>query len=165
MSAAVEELIERMTLVERRYTDHAAKPLPAGLSDPDPGETERWEAGQVWAHVAEFPDYWLAQAATIVAADPADDPVPFGRTKTDAGRLDAIERDRHTDPAALLTRVRDSLIEVSDTLRSWPDEAWTRQGLHPVRGPMAIDAIIERFIVAHLEEHADQLDGIAAASR
>ena len=163
MTASVEELIERMTLVERRYTDHAARPLPAGLSDPDPGQAERWEAGQVWAHVAEFPDYWLAQAARIVAAETPDDPVPFGRTKTDPDRLAAIERDRHTDPGALLARVRDSLVEASDTLRSWPDDAWTRQGLHPIRGPMTLDDIVERFIVAHLEEHADQLDAIPAA--
>lgn len=163
MTAAVEELIERMTLVERRYTDHAARPLPAGLSDPDPGETERWEAGQVLAHVAEFPEFWLGQASAIVAADPVDDPVPFGRLKSDPGRLEAIERDRHTDPAALLTRVRDSLAEVTDTVRSWPDDAWERHGLHPVRGPMRVDAIIEQYIVAHLEEHADQLDAIPDA--
>ncbi len=163
MSARVEELIERMTRVERRYAEHAARPLPAGLSDPDPGATERWEAGQVWAHVAEFPDYWLDQASRIVTADPADDPVPFGRTKADADRLAAIERDRHTDPAALLERVRGSLVTVSDTVRSWPAEAWSRSGLHVIRGPMALDAIVERFIVAHLEEHADQLDAIPDA--
>jgi hypothetical protein len=163
MSARVEELIERMTTVERRYVDHASRPLPAGLSDPDPGATERWEAGQVWAHVAEFPDYWLNQASRIVTADPADDPVPFGRTKADADRIEAIERDRHTDPAALLARVRGSLVTVSETLRSWPDEAWTRSGQHVVRGPMTIDAIVERFIVEHLEEHADQLDAIPEA--
>ena len=112
---------------------------------------------------AEFPDYWLNKASRIVSADPADDPVPFGRTKADADRLEAVERDRHTDPAALLARVRDSLVTVSDTLRSWPDEAWTRTGQHVVRGPMTIDAIVERFIVEHLEEHADQLDAIPDA--
>ena len=36
-------------------------------------------------------------------------------------------------------------------------------GLHPIRGPMALDGIIQRFIVAHLEEHADQLDAIPDA--
>lgn len=163
MSARVEELIARMTRVERRYAEHAARPLPAGLADPDPGATERWEAGQVWAHVAEFPDYWLEQASRIVASDGATDPVPFGRTKTDANRLAAIERDRHIDPAALLARVRDSLVSVSDTVRSWPAEAWSRSGLHVVRGPMTLEAIVEQFIVAHLEEHADQLDSIPDA--
>ena len=47
--------------MERRLAEHAARPLPAGLTDPDPGAEERWEAGQVWAHLAEFPGYWLDQ--------------------------------------------------------------------------------------------------------
>jgi hypothetical protein len=59
--------------------------------------------------------------------------------------------------------VRGSLLTVSETLRSWPDDAWNRTGLHVVRGPMTVEAIVERFIVAHLEEHADQLDTIPDA--
>lgn len=162
MRASVELLIARMADAERRLAEHAAAPLPAGLSDPDPGATERWEAGQVWAHLAEFPDYWLNQARKIVAAA-SDDPVPFGRTKTDPDRVGAIERDRHTDPASLLRRVRGSLAEVTDTIRGWSEDDWNRRGLHPIRGELPMEEIVDRFIVAHLEEHADQLDGLAAA--
>lgn len=159
MSASVDALIERMSGAEARLAEHAAAPLPDGLSDPDPGAEERWEAGQIWAHLAEFPAYWLVQARTIVDAS-TQEPVPFGRIKTDPGRLAAIERDRHTDPAALLARVRDSLAEVSDAVRTWPADAWSRQGLHPKLGVMGMERIVERFIVEHLEEHADQLDGL-----
>lgn len=160
MTASIDALIARMAAAEARLAEHAAAPLPSGLSDPDPGADERWEAGQVWAHLAEFPAYWLAQARTIVDAA-TDEPVPFGRIKTDPGRLAAIERDRHTNPGALLARVRDSLAEVTSTLRSWPPDAWTRQGQHPTRGVMGMEPIVERFVVEHLEEHADQLDGLA----
>ena len=162
MTASVDALIARMADAERRLTEHAAAPLPAGLSDPDPGGEERWEAGQVWAHLAEFPDYWLNQARAVVAG--TEGPVPFGRIKTDANRVAAVERDRHTDPSALLARVSASLTEVTETLRSWPADAWTRIGLHPTLGEMGMERIIERFIVAHLEEHADQLDAIPARS-
>jgi hypothetical protein len=159
MTASVDTLIARLADAERRLAEHAAAPLPSGLSDPDPGADERWEAGQIWAHLAEFPAYWLAQAQRVIA-QPTHAPVPFGRVKTDAGRLEAIERDRHTDPAALLERVRASLAEVSDAARSWDAEAWQLRGVHPVRGEMTVQRIVEAFIVDHLEEHADQLDGL-----
>jgi DinB superfamily len=157
VTAAVEGLVMRLADVERRLVEHAAAPLPPGLTDPDPGADERWEAGQVWAHLAEFPAYWLGQARGVMAPDAAE-PVPFGRVKTDPGRVAAIENDRHTDPAGLLTRVRDALADVTDTARSLPDEAWQRRGVHPVLGEMPVERIFERFIAEHLEEHADQLD-------
>jgi hypothetical protein len=35
--------------------------------------------------------------------------------------------------------------------------------MHPTLGEMTVQRLFERFIVAHLEEHADQLDGLASA--
>jgi hypothetical protein len=163
MSAAVDSLLARLADLERRLAEHADRPLPRGLTEPDPDGEERWEAGQVWAHVAEFPAYWLAQAQRVVAL-PTNEPVPFGRVKTDTGRIEAIERDRHTDPTALLARVRSSLHEVTDAARELPAEAWTRRGQHPTRGEMTVQGIVERFIVDHLEEHAEQLDKLAQRS-
>ena len=160
MTTSVDMLLTRLAEAELRLTEHAAAPLPAGLADPDPGAEERWEAGQIWAHLAEFPAYWLAQAQRVIA-QPTHAPVPFGRVKTDAGRIEAIERDRHTDPAALLERVRASLAEVSDAVRSWDEETWQLRGAHPVRGEMTVERIVETFVVDHLEEHADQLDSLA----
>ncbi len=159
MSPDVDALITRLADAERRLAEHAAKPPPPGLTEPDPGGGEQWEAGQVWAHLAEFPAYWLGQAQRVIAL-PTYEPVPFGRVKTDAGRIEAIERDRNTDPSALLERVRTSLAEVTDAVRSFPPEAWTRRGAHPTRGDMTVQRIIEQFIIEHLEEHADQLDSL-----
>jgi len=159
VSPSVDALLARMADAERRLVEHAAAPLPAGLSDPDPGAEERWEAGQVWAHLAEFPAYWLAQAQRVIAR-PTQPPVPFGRVKTDVGRLESIERDRHTDPVALLERVRTSLAEVTDAVRSWDGDTWRLRGMHPTLGEMTIERLVERFIVDHLEEHADQLDAL-----
>jgi hypothetical protein len=163
MSAATDELIARLAAAERRLAEHAEGPVPAALTDPDPSGTERWEAGQVWAHLAEFPRYWLGEIDRIVDVHDANSTqrADFGRTTSDPGRLEAIERDRRTDPAALLARVRDAVGAATDRLRALPDEAWTIEGTHAVRGPMSLHAIVERFIVAHLEEHADQLDLLA----
>jgi threonine dehydratase len=154
--------LDRLARVERRLAEHAARPVPSGLTDPDPGATERWEAGQVWAHLAEFPGYWLDQVRHILVAGAGGtpEPIPFGRTREDAGRLAAIERERRTDPAELLRRVTLQLREVTAALGALDDGAWRARGLHPRRGPMPLPEIVERFILDHLEEHADQLDGL-----
>ena len=83
-TTGIEAIHQRLGRVERRLADHAARPLPTTLSDPDPGAEERWEAGQVRAHLAEFPGYWLDQVRTLLAAahDGAEAPA-FGR---DQGR-------------------------------------------------------------------------------
>src|SRR6187431_2654170 len=142
MTAAVDSLIARLADAERRLAEHASRPLPSGLTEPDPDGEERWEAGQVWAHLAEFPGYWLAQAQRVVAL-PTNEPVPFGRVKTDAGRIEAIERDRDTDPAALLARVRSSLAEVTAAARALPQDAWSLRGMHPTIGEMNVARIFD----------------------
>ncbi len=159
MSASVHQLLDRLASAERRLAEHAAGPVPSGLTEPDPGGEERWEAGQVWAHLAEFPPYWLAQIRAVITAASAE-PVPFGRVKTNTDRIAAIERDRYADPPALLDRVRASLAEIGDAARTWDDDAWRRIGAHPTRGAMSVERIVEEFIVNHLEEHADQLDAL-----
>jgi threonine dehydratase len=162
----VETALARMGAVERRLAEHAARPLPTALSDPDPGEEERWEAGQVWAHLAEFPAYWHDQVRRILAAHDsgASGPIPFGRMKTDAGRVGAIERERRTDPGELLRRVKEQLAELSTDLAALPANAWEVIGLHPARGEMSVRTIVERFVLSHLEEHADQLDSLEMVS-
>jgi DinB family protein len=163
MSADVDALLARMADAERRLVEHASAPTPSGLTEPDPDGEERWEAGQVWAHVAEFPGYWLDQVERVVKLG-AHQPVPFGRVKTDAGRVGAIERDRHESPDDLLARARASLARATEVARALSPEAWTVRGAHPVRGEMTVQQIIERFLVEHLEEHAEQLDRLAEAS-
>jgi threonine dehydratase len=154
--------LARLSAVERRLAEHAARPLPSGLTDPDQGASERWEAGQVWAHLAEFPGFWLDQVRAILAArvGGGEGAIPFGRMKTDASRTEPIERERRTAPAELLRRATAKLDELSTTLAALPDDAWAAKGLHPTLGEMGLEAIVERFVLSHLEEHADQLDGL-----
>ncbi len=154
--------LQRLGVVQRRLAEHAARPLPAGLTDPDPGASERWEAGQVWAHLAEFPAFWHQQIRNVIAAQngATSGPPPFGRLRTDPGRTDPIERERRTAPSDLLARVTSQIADLSATLNELPDDAWAATGLHPTLGEMSVPAILERFVLGHLEEHADQLDGL-----
>jgi hypothetical protein len=156
--------LERLEAVERRLAEHAASDAPEGLTDPDPDTPEeRWEAGQVWAHVAEFVPYWHDQMRSVIGTYDGT-PVPFGRVKTDAGRVAAIEVGRHAPIGAHMDRVREALAELRRYLDGLTSAEWNAVGLHQTRGEMDVEAIVERFVVSHLEEHADQLDRLRAAA-
>lgn len=151
--------LDRLDVVMTRFRSHLDRPHP-GRTAPVPGEDETWDASQVWAHVAEFGDYWLDQLdAILVAASPR--PVPFGRTRRDPGRIAAIERGRHADPAGHLATLERSADRLACLLAGMTDEDWARAGQHETLGIMDLDAQLAHFHVGHYEEHADQLDGIA----
>jgi hypothetical protein len=155
--------IARLDAVAGRLGAHADADLPAGaLTPPDPPTGERWEAGQVWAHLAEFVPYWVGEAATVIAG--GGPPVPFGRTKSDPGRLAAIDRDRRTERRALWDRTRGDIVSLHAFLEGLPDTAWASHGVHPTLGDMELAAIVDEFLVGHLEQHADQLDVLAEAA-
>jgi len=133
----------------------AALLLPdEALTDPDPDTRERWDRRQVLAHVAEMLPYWAEQVELVAAGDE----VPFGRVSSNPERIGAIERDRREDPSRLLDRVDDGLGVVLALLERLDDDALAHSGRHQVLGEMTVAAIIDRFLVDHLEEHADQLD-------
>ena len=127
------------------------------LTDPDPASGERWDRGQVLAHVAEMLPYWAGQAE-LIAAGRQDE---FGRVASDPDRIAAIERDRREDPQRLLGRVDEGVAAVLALLDRLDDQALARTGHHQTLGEMTVAQILDRFAVAHLEEHADQLDAPA----
>jgi hypothetical protein len=104
----------------------AAAPLLSDqvLTDPDPDTGERWDRRQVLAHVAEMLPYWVQQVELVAAGDQ----VPFGRARTDPGRVGAIERDRREDASRLLDRVDQGLGEVLALLDRLDDDALARCG-------------------------------------
>lgn len=158
------ELIARLDAVEAGLAAASAADPPPGLTEPDPDGDERWEAGQVWAHMAEFVPYWTAQVEHVIG-QAATVPVPFGRVHSDPDRIAAIERDRRTDPLQLMARVSESVEQVRVFLAELEMRDERAVGLHQVRGPMTVAEMLENFVVAHLEEHAEQLEALAAAPR
>ena len=71
-------LMARLAVAEGRLAAFAESP-PPGLTDPDPATGERWDAGQAWAHVAEFVPYWQNELERVVAgARRGADPVRSG---------------------------------------------------------------------------------------
>src|SRR6266511_1948593 len=158
-----DELVERLDVVRARLARLSGMPAPRALTEPDPRTGERWEWGQVWAHVAEFPAYWTNQIRLALAAG-GDEPVPFGRVSSDPGRVAAIERDRRTPATGLWARTAPDLDEVRGLILGLDEAGWRRRGLHSTLGEMGMSKILDEFLVGHLESHAGQLEGLVSAS-
>ena len=156
------ELLARLAVAEGRLAAQAEHP-PPGLTDPDPATGEQWDAGQAWAHVAEFVPYWQGEAEKVIlGADRGNGPVPFGRTAEDSGRIGAIERGRQEPPTRQMSRLAGELARLRTYLLTLTPGQWSARGVHPRRGEMTVAEIIDRFVVSHLEEHAEQLEKLAA---
>jgi hypothetical protein len=146
----------RVDAVIPRLEAHA-RAHAAGLTPADPRTGERWDQGQVWAHLAEFIPYWIVEIGVILAAG---EPPEFGRTQSDPRRLGEIARRREEPPAVLMATVREEAAGLRDLLIGLDQEAWERRGIHPTLGSMTVTRIVEDFLVGHLEQHADQLDSL-----
>jgi hypothetical protein len=156
--STVPAMLSRIDAARKRLEELARK-TSAGLTDPEPDTGERWEAGQVWGHVAEFPGYWVSQVRSILSSSSATP--PFGRTVTDPDRLGAIDRGLRESRAALVSRALDGTGAAREYFAGLGDADWSRSGRHRVRGVMGVAQIVERFVVGHLEEHADQLASLS----
>ncbi len=156
------ELRARLDAVSERLEALSRAAPPGSLTEPDPSTGERWEWGQVWAHMAEFPEYWMDQIRDALAQE-SDEPVPFGRTKTDPHRNAEIERERHAPPAELWERISADLDRLRAMLTELSPGDWARSGLHPTMGVMDLPRIVNEFLVGHLEQHAEQLENLVDA--
>ena len=150
------DFLRRLDAVESRLRAQCELPRSAALTAPDPRSGEQWDEGQVWAHLAEFLPFWIAQARQVVVAWRGE-PVRFGRIKSDPERIASIERDRYRDPAELLARIEDGIAGTRDFLRDLPPEAWNTVGRHQTLSDMPLAKIVDEFMIGHLEEHANQL--------
>lgn len=159
-----DDYLARLDAVERRLAAAAAAEPPSGaLTGADAETGEQWERGQVWAHLSEFIPYWIAEAGPVLRVQRSDAPVPFGRTKRDPERIGAIERNRHEPVVLLWDDTRNDIAALRAFLTTIGPDQWETTGVHPTLGPMTVDALVERFLVGHLEEHADQLEGMTSA--
>jgi len=158
-----DHFVQRLDAVEQRLAGLAqtrSDAVAGHLTEPDAPSGERWEWGQVWAHLAEFVPYWLEQARIVVSGYTGE-PVPFGRTKVDAERVAAIERDRATPVDELARRVAAHIGEARLFLRELPAGAWAVRGVHSTLGVMSLEKLLDEFVAGHLEQHAAQLEGLA----
>jgi DinB superfamily len=156
---SVQEFLGRLDAVTERLDILATTEPPGGLTEPDQPSGEQWEWGQVWAHIGEFPKYWLDQIDAVLAS-PGAGPIPFGRTKADPERIAAVERERRTSPADILASIRPELGRLRSDIEGYRPGDWSRPFLHSTLGEMSLERVLGEFLVGHLEQHADQLEGL-----
>jgi hypothetical protein len=158
--------LARLDSAEVRLSAAAiTEPAPGAVTEADPQSGERWDRGQVWAHVSEFIPYWIVQARPVLRGQASGEPVPFGRTKADPERIGAIERNRREAVSVLWTATSADIAQLRGFLASMEPEQWQIRGLHPTLGAMTVDELVEMFLVGHLEEHAIQLEEMTTALR
>lgn len=125
-----------------------------------------WGPPELLAHLEEMLPYWLGEIERILDGPGEGSPdaaVPFGRVASDDVRIGVIGRDRTVPLRELFARLEADVARVAGRLRELSVEEAGRRGLHPARGALTITAIVERFLVGHLEEHVEQLRTILAA--
>jgi hypothetical protein len=149
--------LHRLDAVTERLAVHAVARPPTGLTEADASTGERWDWGQIWAHLAEFPAYWMGQIRAMLEIR-GSEPVPFGRISSDPARIAAIERQRSTEPATLWDHLSNDLDELRSVLVELSPAQWEALGVHRTLGVMDLPKIVDQFLVGHLEAHADQLD-------
>jgi hypothetical protein len=155
-----QDLIRRLADVAERLEVLATQPGRHGLTAPDKATGERWDEGQVWAHMAEFPHFWLGEAHRLLKSGRAE-LLEFGRGDTSRIRLEGIRSRRYIKPIVLFRQqIRPSIREVQIFLENRRAEELQIEGLHVEDGVMSILRLIEDYVVDHLEEHAEQVDSI-----
>lgn len=160
-----EEFMERLEAAGVHMERLAGATPPAGaLTDADEPSGERWEWGQVWGHTAEFPGYWTARIREVFAQPASADPVAFGRSRDDPGRLAAIEQGRGLSAEEVIVPLRGDLDDVRDLLADMSAADWNRRVHHQVLGDMDMPRVFEVFLVGHIEDHANQLEALVAGS-
>jgi hypothetical protein len=119
-----------------------------------------WGPPELLAHVAEMLPFWLGETERVLAG--TEEPVPFGRVSSDALRIGVIERDRTLPLTELYARVANGVDRWSARLGQLSSKDAARRGLHATLGEFTVDAMVERFVVNHAEEHVRQLGEILA---
>lgn len=157
-----DDFIVRLDEVRARLARLADEDMEGRLTEPDPDTGEPWEPAQIWSHMVEFIPYWRGEIDHILEAD-TDEPVPFGRVKTDPERIARIEEGRTVPLPDLWEALQEELGHLKAFVADLSEDQWRREGVHQTRGVMAMPGIVDRFLVDHLEEHADQLEGLVAS--
>jgi len=115
-----------------------------------------WGAPELLAHVEEMLPYWLGEVERILDG-PAGAPLPFGRLATDTIRIGVIGRDRTVPLRELFARLEADGARVARRMRELADGEVARIAVHPTRGELTIEDLLERFVTGHLEDHVAQL--------
>jgi hypothetical protein len=116
---------------------------------------KKWSVMQILGHMVEMIPYWLGHCRVLIAAT-AEPPV-FGRGPNAPERMAGIERGSNGDPKELLGLLNDEVEAAARAIREMSAAERSKKGLHIKLGELTVADSVERFIVAHAEEHLEQI--------
>ncbi len=125
-------------------------------------DAQTWSAIKILAHAAEFVPYWARQARDVASTSATG---AFGRTHEDPARIAAVEEHANDTLQTVAARLERGMAEAEQILSAIPPSGWVRRGRHARRGEMTAAAIVDAFMLDHLEEHRRQLDELLPPSR
>ncbi len=117
------------------------------------GDAE-WSGMQIAGHVVEMVPYWLAHVETIVAAP---EPPTFGRCPDSPERLAGPEHGAASDAEALAGQLHEVTKRGAARIRQLTPQDRAKKAVHIRRGEMTAGDVVEMMVVAHAEEHLEQL--------
>jgi uncharacterized damage-inducible protein DinB len=118
------------------------------------GDNE-WSVLQTLGHMVEMIPYWLGHCRAMIAA--TGEPPVFGREPDAPERLAGIERGSNRDPKELLGLLNDEVKAAARAIREMSAAERIKKGIHIKRGEWTVAESVERLIVAHAEEHLEQI--------
>lgn len=122
--------------------------------DEDAGNDE-WSVTQILGHMAEMIPYWLEHCRRLIAA--TGEPPHFGRTLEAPERLAGVEMGGTGNLDELQGRVESEIQTAAQAIRQMTPTERAKPGIHLRHGEMTVAQVVERFIVAHAEEHLEQV--------
>ncbi len=113
-----------------------------------------WSAIEVLGHIIEMIPYWLDHCQRLIAAA---EPPRFGRALDAPERLAGVEQATTRDPDELLRLLNHEVQKAVTVIRRLSSAERGKTGIHLRQGEMTVAEVIERFIVAHAEDHLSQI--------
>lgn len=137
-------LIDQYLAGPRRLRDALAGLTPEQLdAHPIPG---KWSIKQVLCHIADYEPVYADRMKRVIAED--DPPLLAGSPDGFVARL-AYQQRVVDEELALIDVVRSQMARI---LRSLTPEDFQRTGVHSVRGPVALEKLLQQ-ITEHIPHH------------
>ncbi|MEV4754435.1 maleylpyruvate isomerase N-terminal domain-containing protein [Micromonospora sp. NPDC049559] len=118
-----------------------------------PAGQEAWSAAMVLAHLGEFPRFFAGELRRFLA-DPA---APVGRTHEHPERLAAVAAASGRSYEQLRAGVTSAAAELAAVLRELDDHHLALPTNNRRYGPEPLAVFLDRYVIDHKREHADQL--------
>lgn len=118
-----------------------------------PGANE-WSALEIMGHLIEMIPYWLDHCHRFIDAV---EPPRFGRTLDAPERLAGVEQATTRAPDELLRLLNHEVHEAVTVIRRLSSAERGKTGIHLRQGEMTVAEVVERFVVAHAEDHLAQI--------